>query len=683
MKIKTFSNMTLSRLLSSMWLIACSTSASTVAVTTPGCGSDSAKSLGIGSTAKLSVQINNKVAPKSPTCTNFAPDETRGQVAKHQQIYIRNEAADVGATPSVLCLKWDASKSNTQLKVSVVSGLKKDDTACTDRGYPGMMAALGVNGSPLVLDVEYRGNESGDTAPLTLTITSNSEQPVKGGTTTTKICFGIATTGAQCELTPTEYSFINASKANPPSACFTLKNKGTAPCTFQGADMDPANAQYQIIKQPNASDVIPPKGDPGNPDGEKSLEICLRYTPDDTADNEDLTLSVSTSNKSGALKALITAKTQEEAKWTVDCSDPSGKIGFVFADASKGETKKCKIINQGPPPLKVVDVKAESVSPNDRDKVDAVIKCQLVDINGAPQNPYSINPGKSADLVCTYAPKDATKPPPANCNFTYSSANGPSGKMSLPIQVGGCDQPAPEFGPSPELWLMAKAGETSNGTVTVANQSCAGMQLVTACIASASYKGTEPCQAPSKNMALVTPFSPTAVPAFGAVNLDVQFAPDSKATVKQTQDLLHVSYCAGIWAGGQCSGTIVERALNLVGFVDFDGKIVAPTTACSLVSDPAKLVKGQPVTIQQVVKGGPTFADNQQFYYRWHVSKRPAGAGSWLPEELQSTDKTNTVKILPDAAGDYEVTCQVQGINGENPNIYAWSSQAKVAFTVK
>ncbi|MBM4343865.1 MAG: hypothetical protein FJ100_10880 [Deltaproteobacteria bacterium] len=666
-------------------------SAAGLAATCIGCGSDTPPA-SIYSPPTLAITVADKTPPAAPVCTNFDQDLTGGQVLKHKQITIRNTQADVGAAPAKLCLKWEATKTNTQFKVTVLSGGdQKDDAYCTNSetspfkpGTTGLFA-IPVNGKPLVLDVEYKGNESGDSDPVTITISSNSKvvNPKTENPNVRKICFGIAKVGACGAIFPSEYYFANATKANPPTQCFGIKNCGTAALAFKGADFETANAQYQIVQQPNAEDAIAPKGDPANPDGQKEFKVCVRYSPDDSPDNEDVILVVSTNatTDNGKVKALISHKTEAEAKWKVDCSDPTGKLGFFFPEAEKAGKKTCKVVNDGPPPLKIQNVAAVPVQSNDEEAVNAALKCKLVDIAGTAHDLYSVGPGKSADLVCEYTPQGAGKPPAAVASFSYGSAGGNNGTMTLPILVGGCTAPSPEFGPT-ELWQMAKPGESSTGNIAVANQSCAGMQLVTACIAPASYKGNEPCQAPSKSHSLEPAFAPMSVPAYGVTTLKVKFAPDAKATTKQVSDLLHVSYCNGLWASDKCQGTIVTRAINLTGAVAFDDKVVPPTVACTLGGDAANLTKGNLVTIQAGAKGGATF-DNQTFYYRFVVSSRPAGATSWISEVQQSTDQQSWTKLLPDQPGAYEVLCQVQGVKTDDAATYAWSSQVPVQFTVK
>ncbi len=655
-----------------------------VAAACIGCSSDSGGQFEATAAPKIALTIADKTPSAAPKCTNFKPDLTGGQLTDHKQLVIRNTQTDVGKNPPKLCVKWSFTKNNSQLKLTVKSGGdQKDETYCASKGYAGYNAAIPVNGKPLVLEIDYQSNASGDADPMTVTIESNSDAIKNGQVNTRKLCFGIDLLGTCAAVFPSEYKFANATKANPPTQCFGVKNCGTAPLVFKGADFETSNAQYQIVEQPNADDTIAPKGDPTNTDGQKELKVCIRYSPDDTPDNEDVTLVVTTnaSADGGKVKALISHTTEAEAKWKVDCSDPNGKIGFFFPEAEKPGKKTCKVINDGPPPLKVQNVAAAPVKSNDEEAVKSALKCQLFDIEGKPQNPYAVQPGKSADLICEYTPQGAGKPPAAVATFSYSSAGGNSGTMTIPILVGGCDAPSPEFGPT-ELWQMAKPGESSTGSIAVANQSCAGMQLVTACIAPASYKGNEPCQAPSKNHSLEPAFAPVSVSAYGVAVLKVKFAPDAKATTKQISDLLHVSYCNGIWASDKCTGTIEKRAINLTGAVAFDDKVTPPAVTCGLGGDGTSVTKGNLATITAGVKGGPTF-DNQTFYYRFVLSGRPGGATAWISEAQQSTDQQSWTKILPDQPGSYEVLCQVQGVKTDDATTYAWSAQVPVQFTVK
>ena len=631
--------------------------------------SDDGNALKAESDPAIDVKIDSKAAPAAGLCTNFVPDDSRGQLTFRKYIDVRNSGADTGNT-APLCLSWTATKVNSQFKLNVVSGATKDETAC-----PGMSAALKI-GATLKLEVEYKGNESGDTAPLTLTFTTND--PKKPSV---KFCFGLALLGVVPTLQPTEYTFVNVTPANPGSQCFKLLNTGTAGLSFQGASFDPDNSQYELVKVPNSSDVIPPKGDAGNPDGNKFLEICVRYKPDNTKDNEDVTLVVDTNAKPSQVSAKISAKTEAEAVFQVDCSNATGKVAFVFPDATK-KSSTCKVANSGPPPLVLKGVEVQAINAADKEAVAAAYSAKLVDIGGNPQATMAIASGKSASLVVTYTAPATGTPPAAQLVVTTSSAGAPSANLFIPIEAGGCSAPqAPQFGPAPDLWQQAKVGADKTGTIYVGNQSCAPLQLVNACIAPASYPGKDPCSAPSKNHSLVKGFTPIPVAPYSTAAIEVMFKPADSNTLTKN-DLLHVFYCTGTWTGGQCSnGQVVSRSLALTGSVAIDTSPKPPTVELTVVDDPTKLALNTPIKLAIVVKDGGSFTD-KTFYYRWVVAKRPEGSTTWIPEGEQTSDQTPTIKVLADVPGDYVVVGQAQGYDESN-STFAWSPQATISFTVK
>lgn len=640
-----------------------------LAVAASGC-SDDGNSLKAESDPAIDVKIDAKAPPSAGLCSNFTPDESRGQLTSRKDIVVRNAGADTGNT-APLCLSWTSTKANSQFKLNVISGATKDDVAC-----PGKMAALKI-GATLKLEVEYKGNESGDTEPLTLTFTTND--PKKP---TLKFCFGLAQLGVVPVLQPSEYSFVNTTAANPATQCFKLLNTGTAGLSFQGASFDPDNSQYELVKVPNSSDVIPPKGDAGNPDGSKFLEICIRYKPDNTKDNEDVTLVVDTNAKPPQVTAKITAKTEAEAVFQVDCSNATGKVAFVFPDPSK-KTSTCKVANSGPPPLVLKQVEVQAINAADKDAVAAAFSAKLVDIGGNPQSTMAIASGKSASLVVTYTAPATGNPPPAQLVVTTSSAGAASANLFIPIEAGGCTIPqAPQFGPAPDLWMQAKVGGEATGAVYVANQSCAALQLVNACIAPANTPaGKDPCSAPSKHHSLAKGFTPVPVAPYSTAAIEVVFKPADANTLTKN-DLLHVYYCTGLWNSGQCTnGQVVSRSLALTGSVAIDTSPKPPTVELSVADDPTKLALNTPVKLAMVVKNGGSFTD-KTFYYRWVVAKRPEGSTTWIPEGEQTSDQTPTVKVLPDVPGEYVIAGQAQGYDESN-STFAWSPQATVTFTVK
>lgn len=617
---------------------------------------------------RIDVKIDAKSPPSGGQCSTFVPDDSRGQLTYRKYVEIKNTGADTGNNQP-LCLSWTSTKANSQFKLNVISGATKDDAKC-----PGKMAAL-VIGATLKLEIEYKANESGDTEPLKLNVTHND--PSKSALS---YCFGLATVGVQPVLQPSEYTFVNTTSANPATQCFKLLNNGTSALSFQGASFDPSNDQYTLVKVPNASDEIAPKGSAGNPDGSKSLEICVRYKPDATKDNEDVKLVVETNAKPSMVTAKISAKMEAEATFTVDCSNPTGKVAFVFAEGGK-TTSTCKVVNAGPPPLVLKQVEVQALNAADKDAVAQVYSAQLLDVAGNPQSIFSAAAGKSASLVVTYKAPATGAPPPAQLVVTTSSAGAPSASLFIAIEAGGCASPvAPQFGPSPELWSQSKVGVEAKSSVFVANQGCAPLQLVNACVAPASYKGTDPCSAPSKNHSLANNFLPVTVQPYSTSSIEIAFKPATENLLVMN-DLLHVFYCTGSWSGGQCNGgQVVSRSLVLTGALATANTPTRPEVALSVVDDPSKLALNTPVKLMMAVTNPGSFAD-KTFYYRWVVAKRPAGSTTWIPEGEQNSDQTPSAKVLPDLPGEYEIVGQAQGYD-EATSAYAWSPQASVKFTI-
>lgn len=426
------------------------------------------------------------------------------------------------------------------------------------------------------------------------------------------------------------------------------------------------------MKQPAPNTVLAASGSAGNPTGGNQLSFCVAYTPDAAPDNDAVALQVST-NAAGPLEALLTAGPAEARQWRLTCADPAGKAGFHFPDAAKASFAHCSLCNVGAAPFSVT-ANAVAIEQADTAKVAAALTCSAVGNTATGGEPVPVGLGKCVTITCGYTPQPTGPPPNALCTLGPISA-----PVAVPISVGACDSPTLLFGPSAMQWSTAKPGAVATDTVVLANQSCAPLQLISACIASAGYTGAEPCKNPSKTHLLQQPFVPLAMAPMALAPVSVQFTPPLGETGKDIADELHVAYCKGTWTNGACSGPIVTRTLPLVGRVALT-PLTPPTSGCALLDAKAPLHVGHAVALQDTVPNTGSFPQIQAF--RWVVTKRPAGASTWVPPDVHNFDQTDQLTLLPDVAGDYEVRCQAQGIDATTAGNNVWSQFAPLQFAV-
>lgn len=651
---------------SPLGLVASVTMTALLALLAVGCGTQ--EQFSSEGDPAMDLRVDNKSAPTGSTCTLFQPDTTRGQTKYHKSIVIKNVSTDATKTPLPLCLKWTVQDSNSQLKITPPAS-PPSNTKCADA-----KAGLGSNVA-ISFDIEYAPNESGDSEPIKITFESNDpKQPVK------TLCFGIAKVGAIPVLEPSECVLSNVTQGSPQPCCFKLLNAGNAPLAYKGAGVDPENAQWVINAQPNADAIIEGKGTPENTDGSKSLQICVKYSPDSTPDNEKATLVVSTNAQPGEVKAAMDAKSEAQATFKVDCSEATGKKIFSFPDPVKASAK-CKICNEGPPPLKLQNVEVKAYVAAQKDDAKAAFDAKLVDITGAKQNIYAVSMGKCVDIVVDYTPPATGAGPASYVGFSYSSV-GVSNQGSIPIVAGGCDAAQPDFGPA-KIFAQAAVGETWTGTLAIANQTCGALALTNVCPYDGTYQGKDPCtSAPSKHFTLAKGFATTTLPGYGMLALDVVFKP-ANGNKKTINDALLVQYCPGTYASGKCSVEPVSRIITLAGTVAFETTPKPPTATTALITPAAGLLAGKPVTVALSVQDPGGFKPDAMKFHWWTISKRPEGSATWLSDDDHGTTGNPVLSIVPDLPGEYEISGQVQMIDAANQSIGAYSPQAKVTFTVK
>ena len=606
-------------------------------------------------------------------CSLFAPDQTNGQLTYRKHVVIRNSGND----NSVLCLnkvKWETT--NTLLKMEYTTTKPTDAKSC-----PGVGAIALATGKSVGIDIVYSPSpDKVDNGQGTLTIEHNDIVAAAKGPTS--LCFGISTVGPQITMDATEDTFINTSAANPATHCYKFGNSGTAPLCFDHAGLDPANAQYTITEKPNQGDCIPAIGDTGNPVSTPAkMQICVRYSPDQTDGNEDENVIIVTNDPSKPnAQVKLSAKTQADNKYTITCTSASGKMEYDFSAVTSGSGQAtCAIYNDGPASMAINNIGVQAIDPTvDQSTLDGM---------------YSVCMHLTAgDTTCVDPPRGVSKagtiyftvkftfpatgaPLNGNLAVSFTQANVP-GTITIPISAGGCDVPAPSFGPLPQLWLLAGVGQKATGTFVVANQSCATMRVINACITSATVVGSDPCSKPaSLYNGFTKPFASQDIAAWGLLPLEVEFHPADDKKL-QINDLVNITYCSGAWAAGKCSGAIVTQSLNLQGSIETEN--APPTLSLGATADYPAAVVGQPVHLKATFTKGAYDNGNN---YLWIITSRPAGSKRWLTPADQATSTPDLI-FVPDVPGPYEFAALAQAFSADAPQNYNWSAQVKVTINV-
>jgi len=607
-------------------------------------------------------------------CSLFAPDQTNGQLTYRKHLVVRNS----GNTGSVLCLnkvKWEST--NTLLKWEYTSTRPTDAKAC-----PAVGAIALAAGKSIGIDVIYAPSaDKVDNGQAILTIENNDQKASLKGPTS--LCFGISTVGPQITMDTNEYTYINTSAANPATTCFKFGNSGTAPLCFDDAGLDPANAQYSIVEKPNKGDCISAIGDSGNPLGTPTkMQVCVRYSPDKTEGNEDENVIIVTNDPTKPnAQVKLGAKTQADNKYTISCTTASGKLEYDFTGVTSGTAEAtCAIFNDGPASMVINTATVQALDAAvDQSTVDGIYK-SCVHLTAGDKTCVDLPRGvsKSGTIYVTvkFAFPAGNAAPNGNLMIGFAQASIP-GTIAIPVSAGACAVPAPSFGPMPQLWLLAGVGQKASGTFMIANQSCAPMRVINACVTAATVPGADPCsKAVSVYSGLAKPFASQDIEAWGLLPLEVEFHPpdDKKLNVN---DLVSIVYCAGAWAGDKCNGTIVTQSLNLQGSIKTE--LAAPTLSLGTTADYPDAKVGQPVHIKATFTKGQ-YADGNN--YLWVITKRPAGSKRWLTPPEQATSTPDLI-FIPDVAGNYEIAALAQAFDEDSPQNYNWSSQVKLTLTVQ
>ncbi len=644
----------------------------------------------------LSVVDNGGIAiPYSDpaACFNFSPDDTDGQKPQTQTITIGNAGSD----GSILCVKTPtfAAGANKLYKMALNKAPAPSAAQCLDTAggsaVPGVFAALKKN-ETFTITVTYTGSPGlKDTAKLTLAANGTGGDPF--AYTKTEMCFGIGPSGPRLTLDGLEITFQNATPAAPQEKCLGAGNAGDAPLCFDSAYFNEPNSQYVVSKQPNKGQCIQALGDPQNPiAAPMQWKICVRYTPDSTADNEKLQLNVKTNDTGAKVSTIgLNAVTDSPGNYKVTCKNGSGALMYDFIGMTSGvKEATCTVVNLGPATFNLnafAEIAAVGPYPQEAN-ISSIYTLTEVQIGGkALTEPrFAFTAGKSLDFTVklTY-PGDGSTPPQAQVIITFTQMPKGADKLYLPIVVGNGNVPALSYGPN-TLWQQAAVGAKAKVTVVLANQSPTALQLLDGCILAATVAvdpTKDPCgtNTASKYTSMSPAFALKTLAPWQLFPLEIVFAPTDDKMLTRTE-LLHLTWCTTQWDGSKCLPTSKGASGVTVQSIALAGNVgIANLPTLKLPADNAayaKAVAGQPLTIKGLfdTDGGDASCNN----FAWTLKNRPDASMAWKsPPEQNTTEPSYT--FVPDVPGDYTILAMGQSCTAADPMHLAWSKQ--VELTVK
>jgi hypothetical protein len=623
---------------------------------------------------QISVLIDGLKAADN-VCSHFSQDDTNGVIHQSKKLTITN----TGALGTLCINKITFTASSTKLMTIAYGPHPLDPSAC-----PGAFASL-EPGKSMVATISYAPS-SGVKDNVTLSIEHNDADPTKYN----NMCFDVSTAGPIISRKTTELPFINPKASGGTPQCAYFGNDGDAPLVITAlAELSPQSPEYVIVSQPNIGDQINALGSADNqPINPKTLSICVVMKSDGNPDNDEVQLIIHTNDPvTPNATVKLYSKFENASSYTITCQGAdTSVIEFNFQGAGAGTTRCCNVHNDGPTPWAWNNPPSiDAIAPSLQADVDAVY---VLDIqrNGQPRAPGlwgagAVPQGQSVDYCITYTPPTNGQPPPsAKLGIPYKQdPTGPNTAV-IPIVSASCDLPTLEFAPD-QVWFYATMNQKAVSHLVFANQSCAPLDVLKACINKNNPSGADPCASPqylSPYFTLTTSvgasqIAPSAAGAGnGLLGLEVQFLPTDDLHINDL-GLLNIVYCiTGSASGGDCKPGY--QTINLTG--NTTAGVTLPSAV--LTQDTVSCMSGKPCTIGGALTIGSFPSGNT---WNWQLIARPAGSKAWIGGASQSTVDPS-VTFVPDAPGEYKIQGAALTIDATTPSNIAWTPPATVTVTV-
>ena len=639
-----------------------------------GCIGTGGSSYGLQDEPAITVLVDD-VKLADNVCAHFATDDTNGVIKQSKKVTITNSGAN-----GTLCInKITFTPTSTKLMTIAYGGHTADLTKC-----PAAFASL-EPGKSMIATITY-APAPGLTDKVKLSIEHNDKDPTKYN----NMCFDVSAQGPVISVKQTSLVFINPKASGGLQQCVYFGNDGGAALVItKVAEFQPNSPEYKIVSQPNVGDQISALGSADNqPSNPKTLPICIVMSSDGNPDNDQVQLVIHTNDLiTPDATVKVFSKFEATSSYTVTCqgSDPT-VIEYNFQGAGQGVERTCNVHNDGPSPWAWNNVpQIVAIAPSTQDDVDLVYKLKLMR-NGKEraQSSYgagSVAVGQSIDYTIVYTPPTNGQPPPsAKLVVSYSQTPLPPAKLEIPILSASCDLPTLVFAPA-QLWFYATMNNKAQAHIAFANQSCAPLDILKACINTNNPSGADPCasvQFQSKYYSLLTPvgasqITPSTVGGGnGLLGLDVQFMPTDDLHINDLA-LLNIVYCiTGSVAANDCKAGY--QTINLTG--NTTAGVTLPSAALSV--ETATPASGKPCVISGVLTPG-SFPDAHS--WEWQLIERPPGSKSWIGDENQSTPDPS-MSFVPDAKGKYTIQGMALTTDPSDPAQLAWTVPATVSFTI-
>lgn len=631
---------------------------------------------GIDDNPQIAVKVDGKTVVEG-TCTHFQPDDSEGGAGSQVRTLTVTNAGSQGT----LCLSKVTFTPTDANQMKIAWDTHKADAAKCPDGF----ASLEV-GKSLKATVSYIP-KPGLTASATLKIEHNSKDQAAFGET----CFDISDLGPKVRLDTSELVWINPKASQPTEKCAYFGNDGTGTLVYDGSSISPGNPEYKITQQPKKGESISPLGSTGNPVANRAkFAVCVAMTPDGNPDNDETYLVIQTNDPAAPeVKSRLHTTYQSASKFTVQSQNAdTTDLTFNFQGAPTGATRTIKVSNDGPAAWSWQNLPKIVADEQDRQAdVDAAFKLSYKrdgkDVDPATNmSAGSVAAGHVIDFVITYtAPTNGLAAPAATFQIDWKQVpNG--GKLIIPVLNATCDVPTLATSPG-SIWLYAEKGGKATGKITYANQSCAPLDVIKACVnrGNATTSGATPCESAQTLSAytglasgggFLTVAPSSAGTSNGLTAVDVEFHPADDNKIN-AEDVLQLVFCQSGTASNACD--FAHKTVFVTG--NTTAGIQLPKVTLAVDTEEPKAA--QPLSISGILTPG-TYPDGKT--WRWSIIDRPQGSRTWIYPDSETTVDP-TIVILPDRSGKY--TVQVQALTADqtpgSSNI-AWSVPVTIDVTV-
>ncbi len=597
------------------------------------------------------------------TSWTFSPDLSGGQLEQQAVVRLRNAGQDP------LTLHEVAFESDNAFLHAVWPG-----------GAPSFPTTLAA-GEIRSLRIRYAPDSNIDvTGSARLRILSDDpEEP------DITLQFVIGTLGPRIAVDMTQLTFINPSAAAPPTACTWFRNVGGADLVFESATLATATPYFQVVQAPPAGATIPALGTPGNPKSKPaSLQVCVRITPGEKGVDYAAKLLLRTNDPKQSIATVsLGVSWPEPSRYHIACADTSGGLGFDFEGVQTGSSERCCTIeNEGPSGFVVQKIELRALTAGEQALADALYAAApyVEQADGSRQSvslPRSISTGKQLHVCVRYAAPVDGKTANAETIVRFQQ-DQQTDALQLPVVAGDCSTPGLVAAPSSvAVWMGAPVGGSTSRQLLLANQSCAPMQVIQACVSQLASAGAcGKTAALSAHFSLEPEVGLQSVGPWGTLVLGLQLQPKSDAD-PDLEQYAHVVHCGGSWDGNQCSEPPSTLVLPVHGHIGDD--LPTPTLTLKAASSAPAHV-GEPYVVQAAAESG-AWPIGAYGAYLWYVAERPAGSMLWLSGEFQTTSAPK-LTLKPDLPGSYVVIGAVQAVDPQDQTAFAWSPHATFDFEV-